>query len=80
MSKISGPPAAANPSRPPQVGRLVLTRRPGEAIHVDGPATFRIVEVDCDKVRIAVEAERHVTIIRTEIIGRYNGSRREVRA
>lgn len=49
---------------------LILSRRIDETIEVDGPASFRIVAVNGGKVRVAVDAERSVTIDRGEVAAR----------
>lgn len=65
------------PQVPSQVSRLVLSRRIGESIQIDGPCVVKIVDVDPrdGRVRIVVETERHVTIMQTKLL-----SRREIRA
>ena len=46
---------------------LILTRKHGEAITVDGPATIYIHEVIGDRVKVAIEAPRETTILRSEL-------------
>lgn len=49
---------------------LVLTRRPGEVIHIhtsDGVITVRLTECDNYKARLGFEAPSSVTILRKEI-------------
>lgn len=46
---------------------LVLTRKPLESIHIDGPATIRILRAAGGKVKIGIEAENHVRVIRGEL-------------
>ncbi|MBU6366806.1 MAG: carbon storage regulator CsrA [Gemmatimonadetes bacterium] len=46
---------------------LILGRRVGDAIYIDG--TIRVVVVSCDRggVRLGIEAPEHVRILRGEI-------------
>jgi len=48
---------------------LVLTRRIGERIVVDGPCAIMLVEIKRGDraVRIGIEAAREVTILRDEV-------------
>lgn len=49
--------------------RLTLGRRAGQTIVVDGPATFKVDEVRGRHVRLSVEANDDVTILRGELVG-----------
>lgn len=51
---------------------LVLSRRPGDAILIDGG--IRIVVLACDHrgVRIGIEAPPHIGIVREEILSQTN--------
>lgn len=60
---------------------LVLTRKHGERIVIDGNITITVVEVRGDKVRIGIEAPKDVSVHREEVwlaIQR-DGERREGR-
>ena len=46
---------------------LVLTRKHGERIVIDGNITITIVEVRGDKVRIGIEAPKDVAVHREEV-------------
>jgi carbon storage regulator len=46
---------------------LVLSRKPGQTIVV-GEIVFKVVEIRGGKVRVAVEAPRHVQIVRGELV------------
>lgn len=48
---------------------LVLTRRPGESIVIDGPAVITIVDTQGKKARVGIEAAPEVTITRSELVG-----------
>ncbi|MEM6330382.1 MAG: carbon storage regulator [Planctomycetota bacterium] len=50
--------------------RLVLTRREGDGIRVTGPATFRVDKIRGGRVKVVVEAEPDVRIVRTELLRR----------
>jgi carbon storage regulator len=47
---------------------LILSRKTGDAIVIDGG--IRIVVVQCDRggVRLGIEAPEHVTILRSELV------------
>lgn len=46
---------------------LVLSRKPGESIVIDGRVVVTIVEVRAGKVRIGVEAPEEVSVDRFEV-------------
>lgn len=46
---------------------LVLDRREGEAITVDGPACITILRLKGGRVKIGVEADRTVKVMRAEL-------------
>ncbi|QBI18934.1 carbon storage regulator [Egibacter rhizosphaerae] len=46
---------------------LVLTRRAGESIVIDGHITVTVLEARGDQIRIGVEAPRDVAIHREEV-------------
>ena len=46
---------------------LVLTRKPGELIHVGGDVVLKVVEIRGGRVRLGIEAPRSVVIERGEI-------------
>jgi carbon storage regulator len=46
---------------------LVLTRRPGEGIVIDGKIRLTIVSVRGDRIRIGIEAPPSVVVDRQEI-------------
>lgn len=45
---------------------LVLSRKKGEQIQIDGVITITVVEVRGDKVRLGIEAPREIPIVRPE--------------
>lgn len=47
---------------------LVLTRRIGESVRIDGDIEITLLEIKGDSVRIGVKAPRETRIQRTEII------------
>lgn len=47
---------------------LVLSRRNEESIDIDGPARIRVLGAEGGRVRLGIEAERSVTILRTELL------------
>lgn len=47
---------------------LCLSRKEGESIRVDGPCVITVQEIDSlSRVRIGIEADRTVAIVRTEL-------------
>jgi carbon storage regulator len=46
---------------------LVLSRRLGEEIVINGNIRLRVVEVDGNRVRLGVVAPRNVTVDRSEV-------------
>ncbi len=46
---------------------LVLSRKQGEAIQIDGNITIKIVNVGPGRVKIAIDAPSNVTILRQEL-------------
>lgn len=47
---------------------LVLTRKIGEKVVIDGDITVTITEIKGDKVRIGIEAPAAVSIFRSELV------------
>ena len=56
---------------------LVLTRKPGESIIIDGRIIVKIVRLDGDAVRIGIEAPADVPIHRQEIYEEIQQSNQE---
>ena len=48
---------------------LVLTRKPGEKIIIDGNITLSVVEVTGKGVRLGIDAPKAVRILREELVG-----------
>jgi carbon storage regulator len=46
---------------------LVLTRKPGEDILIGHNVTVRVVAAGTSKVKIGVDAPKHVDVIRSEL-------------
>jgi carbon storage regulator len=46
---------------------LVLTRRPGEEIVIDGDIRVTVVSVKGDRIRLGIDAPRSVVVDRQEI-------------
>jgi carbon storage regulator len=57
---------------------LVLTRRPGEQIVIDGNIRLTVVSVKGDRVRIGIEAPPNVLVDREEIHARRQHSPTQV--
>lgn len=46
---------------------LVLSRRPGEQIQIDGHITVTVLDVEGKRIRLGIDAPREVPIVRTEL-------------
>jgi carbon storage regulator len=46
---------------------LVLSRKPGEKIHIGSGITITVTEVRGNKVRLGIEAPRDIPIVRAEL-------------
>ena len=49
---------------------LVLTRKEGQSLVIEGKAVVRIVEIRRNSIRIGIEAAEEVSVVRSELIGR----------
>ncbi len=47
---------------------LILTRREGQAVQIGDNITVRVIELTDGSVRLAIDAPREVSILRTELI------------
>lgn len=47
---------------------LVLTRRPGERIHIGDSVVVTVLAVDGDRVKIGISAPKHVQLLRGELL------------
>jgi len=47
---------------------LVLSRKPGQTIHIGDDIEITVAEVEYDKVRIAISAPREVFVVRGELM------------
>lgn len=50
--------------------QLVLTRRAGQSIRVDGPAELHILELKEGRVRVSIHAPASTLILRSELAER----------
>lgn len=48
---------------------LVLSRKPGEQIQIDGHITVTVLGVEGKRIRLGIDAPREVPIVRTELKG-----------
>jgi carbon storage regulator len=46
---------------------LILSRKPGESIVIDGRITVKIVRLEGDMVKVGIEAPREVPVHRQEV-------------
>ena len=47
---------------------LCITRRVGEAIHIEGPCVITLVELRRGAAKLGIEADREVRIARSELL------------
>lgn len=47
---------------------LILSRRPGESITIDGDIEVEILEIHSNQVRIGIHAPDEVEVVRSELI------------
>src|SRR5437879_6346973 len=47
---------------------LLLSRKPGEKVVIDGDITITVVEINGGRVKIGIEAPAHVAILRSELV------------
>ena len=52
---------------------LVLTRKLGQAIRINGTVTVKITELKGNRVRIGIEAPKEVPVHREEVAARIQG-------
>lgn len=50
---------------------LVLTRKPGEKIHIGSDIIITVLEVKANKIRIGIAAPDDVTVLRAELTGEF---------
>lgn len=48
---------------------LVLSRKLGEKIYINDNICITVVDIDCGKIRLGIEAPRDVPIFRQELLG-----------
>jgi carbon storage regulator len=56
---------------------LILSRKPGESIVIDGRIVVKIVRLEGDMVKIGIEAPREVPVHRQEVYDEIQGNNRE---
>lgn len=47
---------------------LILTRRPGETVVIQGDIKVHVLAVEGERVKLGVDAPRHVPIVRQELL------------
>lgn len=47
---------------------LILTRRPGETVVIQGDIKVHVLAVEGERVKLGVDAPRHVPIVREELL------------
>lgn len=52
---------------------LVLSRKPGEKVVIGGNITITVVDVNCGRTRIGIEAPADVIILRDELVAVQEG-------
>jgi carbon storage regulator len=56
---------------------LILSRKPGESIVIDGRITIKIVRLEGDMVKVGIEAPRDVPVHRQEVYDEIQASNKE---
>ena len=56
---------------------LILSRKPGESIVIDGRITVKIVRLEGDMVKVGIEAPREVPVHRQEVYDEIQRNNRE---
>lgn len=51
---------------------LVLTRRPGEAIIINGDIIVRVLQINGNQIRLGIEAPENINIVREELTHVHN--------
>jgi|GEM_PF-125650 len=49
---------------------LILTRKVGEAIVIDGQIAIKVLEIKGGQIKLGVEAPNHITVHRQEVLSR----------
>ena len=49
---------------------LILSRKKGESLDIDGPCRIHIMTLTDGRVRVGIEAKKEVNVVRTEILER----------
>lgn len=58
---------------------LVLSRKSGDAVVIDGDITVKVIDVRGGVVRLGIEAPKEIPVYRDELCGRLTGTRSERR-
>ncbi len=56
---------------------LVLTRKTEQAIIIDGHTIVRILAVDGERVKLGIDAPKHIGVLREELVREVEGANRE---
>ncbi len=56
---------------------LVLTRKTEQGIIIDGVTLVRILAVDGDRVKLGIDAPKHIGVLREELVREVAGANRE---
>ena len=51
------------------IGNLVLSRKEGESIVIGGAIEVTLINIDCNRVKIAIKCDKEIRIQRGEHIG-----------
>ncbi|MBX7168293.1 MAG: carbon storage regulator [Pirellulales bacterium] len=54
---------------------LILSRKPGDSILIDGGIRLTVLEVRGRTIRLGIEAPKHVAVQREELVGPGHGAR-----
>lgn len=56
---------------------LVLTRKTEQGIIIDGVTIVRILAVDGERVKLGIDAPKHIGVLREELVREVEGANRE---
>ena len=56
---------------------LILTRKVEQGIVIDEHTRVRVLSIDGERVKIGIEAPKHITVLREELLNEVVGENRE---
>lgn len=56
---------------------LILTRKVEQAIVIDGHTRVRVLSIEGERVKIGIDAPKHITVLREELLDEVVGENRQ---